>query len=159
MATAIPNNNFLFERWSVNKMNKGRILLGGLLAGLVINIGEFVLNGVLLAEPMKEEYHRLGLPVVPSVKTISIWVVLTFILGIAIVYLYAMIRPRSGPGLKSALWAGLIAWFFVHFYVGVSYHAMGLWPLGLTLIGMVWGLFEYTIGAITGAWAYRESHK
>jgi hypothetical protein len=143
----------------VNKMNKGRILLGGLLAGLVINLGEFLLKGVLLAELMKEEFSRLGLPEEPSGKTIAIWVILTFILGIAIVYLYAMIRPRSGPGLKSALCAGLIAWFFVYVYVGVSYHAMGLWSLGLTLIGMVWGLFEYAIGAITGAWVYRESHK
>jgi hypothetical protein len=140
-------------------MNKGRILLGGLLAGLVINLGEFLLKGVLLAELMKEEFSRLGLPEEPSGKTIAIWVILTFILGIAIVYLYAMIRPRSGPGLKSALCAGLIAWFFVYVYVGVSYHAMGLWSLGLTLIGMVWGLFEYAIGAITGAWVYRESHK
>jgi hypothetical protein len=140
-------------------VNKGRILLGGLLAGLLINIGEFLLNGILLVEPMKEEFNRLGLPEEPSGKTIAIWVVLTFILGIAIVYLYAMIRPRSGPGLKSALCAGLIAWFFVYFYAGVSNHAMGLWSWGLTLIGMVWGLFEYAIGAITGAWVYRESHK
>jgi hypothetical protein len=143
----------------MNKINVGRVLLGGLLAGLVINIGEFVLNGIFLAEPMKEEFLRLDLPVEPSGKTIAIWVVLTFILGIAIVYLYAMIRPRSGPGLKSALWAALIAWFFVFFYVGLSYHAMGLWSIGLTLIGMVWGLFEYTIGALAGAWVYRESHK
>jgi hypothetical protein len=143
----------------VNKINVGRVLLGGLLAGLVINIGEFLLNGIFLAEPMKEEFRRLGLPVEPSGRTIAIWVVLTFVLGIAIAYLYAMIRPRSGPGLKSALCAGLIAWFFVYFYVGMSYHAMGLWSLGLTLVGMVWGLFEYAIGAIVGAWAYRESHK
>jgi hypothetical protein len=86
-------------------------------------------------------------------------VILTFILGIAIVYLYAMIRPRSGPGLKSAVYAGLIAWFFVYFYVGVSYYAIGLWSSGLTLIKMVWGLFEFAIGALTGAWVYREPHK
>jgi hypothetical protein len=143
----------------VNKINIGRVFLGGLLAGLVMNIGEFLLNGVFLAEPMKEEFSRLGLPPEPSGKTISVWVLLTFILGIAIVYIYAMIRPRSGPGLRSALWAGLIAWFFVYFYVGLSYHAMGLWSMGLTVIAMVWGLFEYTIGAIAGAWLYRESHK
>jgi hypothetical protein len=159
MATAIPNNNLYAWRWNVNKINVGRVLLGGLLAGLVINIGEFLLNGVFLAEPMKEEFLRLGLPEEPSSKSIAIRVVLTFILGIAIVYLYAMIRPRSGPGLKSAIYAGLIAWFFVYFYVGVSYYAMGLWSLGLTLIGMVWGLFVYAIGALTGAWVYRESHK
>ncbi len=141
----------------MNSINVGRVLLGGLLAGLVMNIGEFLLNGVFLAEPMKEEFLRLGLPLAPSGKTIAIWVVLTFILGIVIVYLYAMIRPRTGPGLKAAISAGLIAWFFVYFYVGLSYQAMGLWPMSLTLIGMVWGLFEYAIGAIAGARLYREA--
>ena len=35
-------------------MNIGRILLGGLVAGVVINIGEFLLNEKVLAAQMKE---------------------------------------------------------------------------------------------------------
>ena len=31
-------------------MNYGRVILGGLVAGLVLNIGEFLLNGVILAQ-------------------------------------------------------------------------------------------------------------
>jgi hypothetical protein len=143
----------------VNKINLGRVLLGGLLAGLLINLGEFLLNRVLLVEPLKEEYIRLILPSEPSGKTILIRVLLTFILGIAIVYLYAMIRPRAGPGLTAAFWAALIAWFFVFFYVRLSDYAMGLWSMGLTFIGMVWGLFVYVIGAIAGAWLYRETRE
>jgi len=142
----------------VNKINVGRVLLGGLLAGLVINLGEFLFEKVFLGYLMKEEFRRLILQVeIVSGKTIAIRVALNFILGIAIVYLYAMIRPRSGPGLKSALWAALIAWFFVYFYVGMSNYAMG--SMDQMPFGIVWGLFEYVIAAITGAWAYRESRK
>jgi hypothetical protein len=144
----------------VNKINVGRVLLGGLLAGLVVNLGEYVLNAVFLEDLIKlmEEEVPVFIGLVEaSGKTISVRIALNFILGIAIVYLYAMIRPRSGPGLRSALWAGLIAWFFVHFYVGLSYYVIG--TMGLTLFRMVWGLFEYIIAAITGAWVYRESHK
>jgi hypothetical protein len=144
----------------VNRINVGRVLLGGLLAGLVVNLGEYALKAVFLEDLiklMKEEFPMFIGLVRVSGKTISVGVALNFTLGIAIVYLYAMIRPRSGPGLRSAIWAGVIAWFFIHFYVGLSYHVIG--TMGLTLFRMVWGLFECVIAAITGARVYRESHK
>ena len=31
----------------MSRINLGRVVIGGLLAGLIINIGEFILNGVL----------------------------------------------------------------------------------------------------------------
>jgi hypothetical protein len=140
----------------MGKINMGRVLLGGLLTGLIMNIGEFLFNGVLMAERMKEEFRRLNLPSEPSGRTVALWVVLTFILGIAIVYLYALIRPRLGPGVKTAICAGLIAWFFVILYTGLSCNAMGLFSTGLMWTGVVWGLVEYAIAAVAGAWLYKE---
>ncbi len=140
----------------MSKINVGRVLLGGLLAGLIMNIGEYLFNGVLMAETMKEEFRRLNLPPEPSGRTIAFWVALTFILGIAIVYLYALIRPRLGAGVKTAICAGLIAWFFVVLYVGLSFSAMGLFSTGIMWAGIVWGLVEYAIAAVAGAWFYKE---
>ena len=37
----------------MTNINVGRVLLGGLVAGVVLNIGEFILNGLLLAETMR----------------------------------------------------------------------------------------------------------
>ncbi|MCI0666350.1 MAG: hypothetical protein L0220_35325 [Acidobacteria bacterium] len=139
----------------MNKINVVRVLLGGLLAGLVINVGEFLFNAVLFHERMKEEMTRINISD-PGPNTIAIFVALVFIAGIAIVYLYALIRPRLGPGVKTAICAGLIAWFFVFIYVGLSYSAMGVWSYGLTFIGIVWGLVEFPLGAVAGAWLYRE---
>jgi hypothetical protein len=34
--------------------------------------------------------------------------------------------------------------------------AMGLFPVGLTMFTLVWGLAEVVIGAIAGAWVYSE---
>ena len=42
----------------MSNINTGRIVLGGLLAGLVLNIGEFVLNDVVLGSQMKEFMTR-----------------------------------------------------------------------------------------------------
>ena len=92
----------------------------------------------------------------PGSDFIAKAVVLTFILGIAIVYLYAAIRPRFGAGVKTAICAGLMAWFFVFLYTGVTVGMALRMPVGLTLKRIVWGLFEYPIGAIIGAWLYKE---
>ena len=140
----------------MNKINVGRVLLGGLVAGVVLNIGEFLLNGVILAKEMEADFSRLNLPKQPMTNFYVIATVATFILGIAIVYLYAAIRPRFGAGVKTAVCAGLIAWFFVYVYVGAIYNGLGIVSTSLTVKGIVWGLFEYAIAAAAGAWLYKE---
>lgn len=44
----------------MGKINIGRVLLGGLLAGLVVNIFEFVTNGVVLASQRDAGLKALG---------------------------------------------------------------------------------------------------
>ena len=139
----------------MNKINVGRVLLGGLLAGLVISIGNFLLNRVWLRDAMNVEFARLNLPE-PGNDLIAKAVVLTFILGIAIVYLYAAIRPRFGAGAKTAIYAGLIAWFFAFLYTRVLLGMVLGMPVDLIVKGTVFGLIVYAIGAIAGAWLYKE---
>ena len=139
----------------MNKINVGRVLLGGLLAGLVISIGNFLLNRVWLRDAMNVEFARLNLPE-PGNDLIAKAVVLTFILGIAIVYLYAAIRPRFGPGVKTAICAGLMAWFFVFLYTSILLGmALGM-PVDLIVKRTLLGLIVYSIGAVAGAWLYKE---
>jgi hypothetical protein len=139
----------------MSNINTGRVVLGGLLAGLVLNIGEYVLNGVVLASQMKDfmATHKFLEPA----NFIAIAVGLTFVLGIAIVLTYALIRPRLGPGVKTAVTAGLISWFAVYVYTGIINGV--LFGLTMKLIGMsiVWGLVEYALAAIVGAWVYTEA--
>ena len=139
----------------MNKINLGRVLLGGLVAGLVISIGNFLLNRVWLGDAMNAEFTRLHVSA-PGTDFIAKAVVMTIILGIAIVYLYAAIRPRFGAGVKTAIYAGLMAWFFVFLYTGVTLSMALRMPMDLTVKRTVWGLFEYAIGAVAGAWLYKE---
>jgi hypothetical protein len=140
----------------MNKINYGRAILGGLLAGLIINIGEFVLNEVLFKKQLEQmvKLHNMS---TPGGSFIAIAVVLTFILGIIIVMTYAMIRTRLGPGPKTALCAALTFWFAIYFYAGILNSTLfGVEP-GLMAIGLVWGAGEYVLGTLAGAWLYRES--
>ena len=140
----------------MNNINFGRVLLGGLLAGLVLNIGEFLLNEVVFVKQLQEMLRRLNVAL-PGTRFIVIAVVLTFLLGIVIVWLYAMIRPRFGPGPKTAIIAAFIGWFCVYFYSGTLNSGIYDIPTNLLVMGMVWGLIEYILAAVAGAWLYKET--
>jgi hypothetical protein len=140
----------------MGNINFGRVILGGLVAGLVINIGEFLLNEVVFKQQMEEMARRLNVQA-PGGSFIAIAVLITFLLGIVIVLTYALIRPRLGAGPKTAVVAGLICWFCIYVYSGIL-NSM-FFGLGSTLvvIGIAWGLAEYLLGALAGGWLYKES--
>ncbi|HZS09562.1 MAG TPA: hypothetical protein VFD58_32340 [Blastocatellia bacterium] len=140
----------------MEKINWSRIILGGLLAGLIMNVGEFVLNVVLFAKELEEATRKLNLPP-PGGDFIAKAVVLVFITGIVAVLVYAAIRPRFGAGPKTAVIAGVIVWLLAYVYQGLLSAAMGMFPLSLTLIGLAWGLVEVTLATLAGAWLYKES--
>jgi hypothetical protein len=139
----------------MKSINVTRVVLGGLLAGLVINIGESIFNGWLFAADLEAALTRLNLPMVGG-SAIATFVLLAFALGIATVWLYAAIRPRYGAGVGTALCAGAAVWFFAFVYPSVGFIVMGLFPARLIAIGIIWGLGEMLLAAVAGAWLYRE---
>ena len=140
----------------MNKINFARVLLGGLVAGLVMNIGEFVVNDLILGAEMKAFFARLNLPE-PGGSFIAVAVILTFVMGVVLVWLYAAMRPRCGPGPKTAICAGVIGWLFACVYCGIINGMILQVPRSMLVIGIVWCFFEYTIATIAGAWLYKET--
>ncbi len=140
----------------MNDINLGRVLLGGLVAGVVLNCGEFLFNSVLFAQQMEELFRKFNVPP-PGGSFLVVAVLLTFALGIVIVWLYAMIRPRYGPGPKTAICAALIAWFFACLYTGIINGMVWGIPVNLMVIGLTWCAVEYILAAIAGAWLYKEA--
>lgn len=139
----------------MGKINLVRVILGGLLSGLVINIGEYVLNSVILMKDWDDAMRSLGRPALGN-EAITLFVVSGFILGIIMVWAYAAIRPRFGAGPKTAICAGLLTWAMAYLFPSIGFAAVGLFPLGLIVYGTVWGLFEVPIACVAGAWLYKE---
>ena len=139
----------------MNNINFGRVILGGLVTGLILNIGEYLLNEVVFAAQMREFFERLRITP-PAGTFIATAVGITFLLGIVIVWLYAMIRPRFGPGPKTAIIAAFVVWFCVYFYCGILNATLFSLPATFVLMGMVWGIVEYGLAAVAGAWLYKE---
>src|SRR5882672_12348651 len=111
----------------MGKINVGRVLLGGLVAGIVLNIGEYLLNDKVFGAQMKAEMARHNYPM-PGGNAIVVAVVMTFVLGLVIVLGYAAIRPRFGAGPKTAIIAAVFAWFGVYVYLNILGAAFGFVP-------------------------------
>ena len=139
----------------MGKINVARVILGGLLAGLIINISEFILNLYVIAEESNAIMERLGLPEVGT-NQIAVFVVMAFALGIVVIFLYAGLRPRFGAGVKTAVIAALIVWV-VAMMGGISDVVIGLTPANLIVIAGAWTLVETIVAAVAGAWVYKES--
>lgn len=140
----------------MGKINMGRVMGGGLLAGLIINIGEFILNGWVLEQDWPKAMQSLNRPALPE-SAIPWFVGMGFALGIATVWTYAAIRSRFGAGPKTAVCAGLLVWFFSYLCPSVSLYAMDLFAARFIAIGTIWALFEVPIAAAAGGWLYKES--
>lgn len=140
----------------MGKISYGRVLLGGLVAGLVINVGEFILNDFVLAEQMAAVTANLGLSVVGNHQILG-FVAIGFVLGIALVWVYAAIRPRFGAGVKTAVIAGVATWIIGSCLPIGSFTIMGVLPSDLAVIGCLWSLVEYSLACVAGAWLYKES--
>lgn len=94
-------------------INTSKVIVGGLAAGVIMNVVGFLVNGMLLGKRMEAEM----LAVAPSLQgkgmgpgAMTGRVLTQFAVGILLVWLYAAIRPRFGPGMKTASYAALVIW-------------------------------------------------
>ena len=92
----------------------------------------------------------------PADSLIPLFVLLDFIYGIVLVYLYAAIRPRFGAGPGTAVHAGLIAWIIAALLHAIGEAPFGLLPMRLYTIGTLVGLIAFPIATVAGAKFYRE---
>jgi hypothetical protein len=140
----------------MGRINLGRVVIGGLLAGLIINIGEFILNGVLLEQQMTAAMAALNKPPI-NASMIIVFVLFGFGLGCVLVWTYAAIRPRFGAGVKTAVCASTLVWGLAYLYPNIFMIITDLFPRDMMVMATVWGLIEVIVAGIAGAWAYTEA--
>jgi hypothetical protein len=141
----------------MGKINLARVILGGLVAGVIINIVEGVMNGVVLASRWADQMASLNRSAAGSVKQIVVLNLWGFTAGILIVWLYAAIRPRMGAGPKTALCAGLFCWLTISGMGTAVPVILHIYRLDLGLMGVGFELVEMLVAALVGASLYKES--
>jgi hypothetical protein len=138
------------------RINWTRVVLGGLLVGLIVNIYEYIVNSLILggewAAAMKALNKSPGMGIGP-IAAFWLW---GFLIGIYALSLYATIRPRFGPGPKTAVIAGIGVWVPASLLSMIAPAALHLFRYRLIAIAVVLGFVEIVVGTVVGAWLYKE---
>ena len=137
-------------------INTGGVVVDGLVAGLVINVSEYILNEPVLGAEFAAAMAAHNMPPIGG-SAIALFLTYGFALGLALVWLYAAIRPRFGPGPKTAVIAGVAVWFLAYVTSMVFVGPLGLMSLQMIVIALVWGLVELVLAALVGARLYSEA--
>lgn len=141
----------------MGKINVGRWILGGIVAGIVADLLDYPVDGIWLASRWTGEMNLLG----HQGFTPSAWVwfnVLGIVSGLAAIWIYVAIRPRFGPGVKTAIYAGLAVWVIGSLIPNASFmYVAHLFTKHLTLYTTLGALVEIVVGTILGAALYKEA--
>jgi hypothetical protein len=139
-------------------MNTGKVLIGGIVAGVVMNAIDIVTNMFIVGDRMKAEADAFkpGLSdQMMAGNAMVTYIIMDFVLGIALVWTYAAIRPRFGPGIKTATYAALLFWILAGIFLS-GYRQMGMMSTGLWWTFAFLGLVNFLLSAWAGAKFYTE---
>lgn len=137
-------------------MNGKRILLGGLVAGVFVNVSEAILNGGILMDEYQAvaEMHSIA----ETSWAMAGYIVGALIFGLAVAWIYAAIRPRFGPGPATAALAGVVVWIVGDGVPTIWFMAMGLsFGAGATILTVVWTFVEMVLAGLIAGWLYQEA--
>ncbi|HTS12752.1 MAG TPA: hypothetical protein VMH00_11595 [Candidatus Limnocylindrales bacterium] len=141
----------------MGKVNLGRVLLGGIVAGIVIDIWEGVMRGVILQARGAAVMAALGKRTDVSMKQLVAFNVYGLVIGIVAIWLYAAIRPRMGAGPKTAVVAGLAVWLTVFVLGAMPPVFSHLFPVDLAFITACGELVMMVIAGLIGGALYKEA--
>jgi hypothetical protein len=135
-------------------MNYVRLLIAAVVASIVLIIGQIAFVLVIGTRLMAAR-EAAGLP--PFVPQPLLSLLEVFLTGAFLVWLYAIMRSRFGPGVLTAIKAALAGWFAV---VGLSTLHMVTENVGfppallLTVAIIIMPIFVFA--TVAGALIYRE---
>jgi hypothetical protein len=133
------------------KVNIQRLIVGGLTAGLLINAVEYFVHGMLLDPQWTAAFAALG----KTPKGWTTFIPSNFLVGIFGVLVYARLRPKYGPGLRTALRSGLAIWIVFWVIPTMALQPMELFPNVLLFTTIAVGLLDSIPAVALGAWIYR----
>jgi hypothetical protein len=134
----------------------GRVILAGIVAGIVSDVLGYLVDGVLLAPRWADGMTTLGHEEFSPNQWI--WFLLLGIAGgITVMWIYAAARPRFGAGPKTAVYAGVAVWVVGSLIPNVSFMwVSGLFSRHLAAYTTAGALVEIVAGALAGAALYKE---
>lgn len=140
----------------MGKMNWGRIFLGGVVWFVVYEALGGTTWWLFLRGGSIAAVESLGRPLPATVGFVALFLSGGLATGVIALWLYAAIRPRYGPGPKTAVRAALAWWAIAGLLPMTFWFRLLLLPTGL-LVGLLAGaLVAAVVATLVGAWLYQE---
>jgi len=139
-------------------INTKKVLVGGLVAGVIINIIDFVANTYILGARMKAESDAFKPGMSDAMmagNAVISYVIMDLVLGFALIWTYAAFRPRFGAGARTATYVAVLFWLLAMIFTA-GYRQMGIMSSGLWWSFAFIGLVNFLIAAWAGAAVYSE---
>jgi len=139
-------------------INNSKVLIGGIAAGVVMNVIDFISYKFILGARMMAESEAFKPGMSQAMMTSSAMIsniVMDLVLGILLVWTYAAIRPRFGPGMKTATYVAVLFWILAGIFLSGYLH-MGMMSSGLWWTFAFVGLVNFWVSAWVGARLYSE---
>ena len=138
-------------------MNWKRIILGGLAAGVLFDVLEFAFSGALIGPAYAARLQALGVRQEPSTAALAFFISWGLVVGWVAVWFYAAVRPRLGPGPKTALAVAVALWIVHALLPHLHEGFLGLFPMRLSLSFAALELVYLVLATLLGAFIYREA--
>jgi len=132
-----------------------RVLIGGIVAAIVLNAGDYLINGVLLVDDGTQLVQRLGLDPARAEASMTTWIVVDVVYGILLVFAYAAMRPRFGPGPRTAVISALTLYLAITVIL-VGFMSMGIFVQDAFMRSAALQLVVTLAASISGAVVYKE---
>ena len=138
-------------------INTGRVVGGGLIAGVVMNALDAVWGMFVMKADYQAMAARMGMDpkVMDTLPGMLPWIICDLVIGFVVVWTYAGFRPRFGAGPKTAIFAGLVPYIAVT-AVLYAMASMGVMSTTVWCKGSALALVSVMAGSIAGSWFYKE---
>lgn len=125
------------------KINWSKVVMGGVIAGIVMIVLDFLNQSYILGPKASAQLDAFkpGLSATMNQPSgLVVYLICDILFGILLIWLYAAIRPRFGPGAGTAIKAVIPAWlvsgFAYYGWVPMGMMTMGLW-LSFSLVELI----------------------
>lgn len=141
----------------MGKINPGRVILGGIVAGLVADLISYLVDGVMLKSRWLAANHFLHMGAFTSTQIIA-FNLLGLIAGVITIWFYAAAKPRLGSRYRTALNVALAVWMIAYVIPNAALmYVTHLYPHHLVVYTTLGALVEVFIGTMVGASLYKDT--
>jgi hypothetical protein len=136
-------------------INSGKVVVGGLVAGVVANALDYLFQGVILKPDFEIMQQRLNLDPAAANNPVP-WIVVDFILGFLLIITYVGFRARWGPGPKTAIYAGLVVFVAIAAMMG-ALASIGIFTTDTYMKSAALSLVTTMCSVLAGSYLYKET--